>query len=632
MNALVSVAQDSLVVQKIDEVVLIATKYPTATKNIGKIIHKITAADLKENQHKTVSQLLNEVPGFELNGSNSAPGKNIAAYVRGGKSSQVLVVIDGIAVSDPSGINLSYDLNQISLTQIESIEVLKGAASTLYGSGAATAVIAIKTKKATAKSFAMEVGGSIQTNRISNDDFISGSHFIQNIAINGSDKRWNYLAAYSGTQANGISEASALSNEFTLTDDPFNTNSFLGKLAYQATDRLNFQMISSYLNSSHNFDGEAYTDVSDNLSKTNEFKVGLLSTFDYSKGKLTGILNYKNATRDYNQYSAYMDIQQDFLYESNSANIDVYNLYKISEKVNIISGVDMQNHNTNNETPYGNIEKKIGKFSLIDPYLSINLSDLKGLNFNAGTRLNWHNVYGTHTTFTLNPSYNFRLNDANNVKVLSSYSSAYIVPSIYQLFSFYGNENLTPEKSITFEAGIEYNMSNKLLFNALYFDRVEEDAIIFVTDLDTFVSNYANDFNEKIFVNGVESALAYTPIEQLKLKTNYTHTAASKVRTHSIPKHKWNSSVRYSFETKTALNLSHQYTSNRTQLFFSGFESFIENLDSYHLFNFSVSQSLMENSLRLTAGVDNIFNEDYFETIGYATKGRNLSLSFNYSF
>ena len=626
------VAQDSLAVQRIDEVVVSATKYPTATKNIGKIIYQITATELQENPQKTVSQVLNEVSGFELNGSNSAPGKNIATYVRGGKASQVLVVIDGIAVSDPSGINLSYDLNQLTLSQIESIEVLKGASSTLYGTGAATAVIVVQTKKATDKSFNLQIGGSLMTNRTATDNFISGSHFIQNITLNGAQNRLNYLLSYSGTQAQGISETTAFSSEFITTDDPFYKNSFLGKLGYEAADNLDFQLFTSYINTSHDFDASAFYDVENNEAQTKETKIGLQSKFKYDKGNLTAYINYKNAEREYDQYNMYVDVSEEYVYQSNSLNFDVYNLYRFSDQVNLLTGVDIQNHSTDITTPYGDIDKEDGKFTLIDPYVNVNFNALNGFNFNTGVRLNWHSVYGTHTTFNLNPSYNLSINETNNIKLLTSYSSAYIVPSIYQLFSNYGNENLTPEKTKSFEVGFEYRMSNKLKFSALYFDRVEGNAIIFVTDFDTFISNYANDLEDEIFVNGIETAFSYSPSKSLSFKLNYTHTTASKDRTYSIPEHKWNSMIHYSFTSKTKLNLTHQYSSERTQLVYFGWDSSIETLDSYHLFNLSVSQKLFSNKLFLSIGIANLFNKEFIETVGYSTKGRNLSLSFMYDF
>ena len=71
--------------------------------------------------------------------------------IRGSNNYQVLILVDGVRVSDPSRIDNDFDFNFLSLDQIDSIEILKGGASTLYGSAAAAAVINITTKKVEGK-------------------------------------------------------------------------------------------------------------------------------------------------------------------------------------------------------------------------------------------------------------------------------------------------------------------------------------------------------------------------------------------------------------------------------------------------------------------------------------------------
>jgi hypothetical protein len=76
----------------------------------GKVITKITTEDLRNKPGQSIATILNTVAGVEINGSQSAAGKNLGYYLRGGKNSQVLILIDGIPVNDASGISMEYDL------------------------------------------------------------------------------------------------------------------------------------------------------------------------------------------------------------------------------------------------------------------------------------------------------------------------------------------------------------------------------------------------------------------------------------------------------------------------------------------------------------------------------------------
>ena len=142
---------DTLQVTNLKEVVVSDTKFEQQKEKSGKIIDVISAKDLEARKGQSVAQVLNQVAGLEINGSNSAAGKNLEYYIRGGRSRQVLIVIDGNPVNDATSIASIYDLRLLPVEQIEKIEVLKGSSSVLYGSGAATGVINITTKKASKK-------------------------------------------------------------------------------------------------------------------------------------------------------------------------------------------------------------------------------------------------------------------------------------------------------------------------------------------------------------------------------------------------------------------------------------------------------------------------------------------------
>jgi vitamin B12 transporter len=133
---------------QLDEVVISDSKFALPIEKSGKVITKISSSDLKKRSGENIASILSSVAGVEINGSQSVSGKNLGIYIRGGKNKQVLILIDGIPVTDASGISFEYDLRLLPVDQVESIEIMKGAASTLYGTGAATGVINIVLKKA----------------------------------------------------------------------------------------------------------------------------------------------------------------------------------------------------------------------------------------------------------------------------------------------------------------------------------------------------------------------------------------------------------------------------------------------------------------------------------------------------
>ena len=129
---------------------------------------------LKSFAGQPLASVLNQISGIEINGATGHPGQNLGLFVRGGNNRQVLVMIDGAVVNDPSSIATDFDLRLLAINQIESIDVIKGPSSVLYGSGAATAVIYIKTKAHKDQGISVNLEQVLGTNRGPNDDPLSG--------------------------------------------------------------------------------------------------------------------------------------------------------------------------------------------------------------------------------------------------------------------------------------------------------------------------------------------------------------------------------------------------------------------------------------------------------------------------
>ena len=144
---------DSLQIQKLEEVVVSDSRFSLKRSFSGKTVISLRPEVLERYKGVPVPVLLNQLSGIEIGGSRSRQGEVLGVYARGGRGRQVLILLDGVRVSDPSSFSQEYDLRLLSTLDIESIEVIKGAASTLYGTNAVSAVINIKTKKSSSENY-----------------------------------------------------------------------------------------------------------------------------------------------------------------------------------------------------------------------------------------------------------------------------------------------------------------------------------------------------------------------------------------------------------------------------------------------------------------------------------------------
>lgn len=595
--------EESAKLEQLDEVVITDSRFELKRENSGKTVIKITPEDIERNQGKTVADLINAQSGVEINGSRSNAGQNLGVYIRGGRNRQVLVVIDGVQTGDPSQINGEYDFRLLNLSQIESIEIIKGAASTLYGSGAATAVININTKKASKEKISATFASSIGTNQSQEDQKYNAADFNNNVSVGGTLDKFTYRAGFTQQYTDGMSAVITDENE----KDPFSKYGIDVNLGYQFTEAFSLNIFGNYTDIKSDIDGY---DASFNLADTDDMfnseqsRVGVSAKYQYEKGSL-----HLNAA--YSEYDREFVTDYPSLFESKNYVFDLFNKYTFNDKFHTIVGVNA----IENQALF-NAEEK---FTIIDPYANLVYVSDFGLNLNVGGRLNNHSEYGTHFTYNINPSYVFKKDADTYTKLFASYSTSFIAPSLSQLYGFYGpNPDLKPEENVTMEGGLEFKFSNKFRVSGLYFNREEKNFV----DYD-FVTGYFN-IDGLVRTHGAEIEVYSIPIERLNVKANYMYAENKDDAAVRIPEHKGNLMVGYDICSNTFASLSYQYTGDRL-------DRGDVTLDAFSLLNFYVSYTTLENKMKFFAGMDNILNEDYLEITGYTTKGRNVRVGFQLS-
>ncbi|GAB5399909.1 MAG: TonB-dependent receptor [Aureisphaera sp.] len=624
-------AQETQKVEQLDSVV-IDTKVPLARKNSGKVVVSITAEELKQHAGKSVAQILNEVSGFEMNGSRSNDGQNLGYFVRGGRNRQVVIMVDGVQLNDPSQIANDYDLRLVPATAVESIEIIKGASSVLYGSGAGTAVISINTKKTSEKAFAADITTTVSTDYPANFEGERGGK-IENYAIlNGTAGKFLYNVSIAHRFTDGISAVAAPEGEADFEADVFNSFNTKVDLGYKITNNITLKRFFATDQLEAEFDDFSYVDAN-NVGNSEQIRTGGTFRWKYNKGSL--VINDSHSWLDREFESSFPS-----KFDAQSSTFDAYASYQVTSKLTVLAGVNGNFSRFNSFTiPFGaseftqNVSEDTAKFDIIDPYLNATYISDFGLQVSAGARLNNHSNYGTHIVYNVNPSYGFDIGKGN-LKVLGSYSTAYITPSLFQLYDpLYGNEELQPEENTTIEGGLEFTSGKKFRVSAVYFTRNETNFVDFVTvDPELFIFQYQN-ISDEFDTSGIEVEVSKQFGEQFTVAANYTNTQADDRFALRIPEHKANARVNYNPDNKTVLGVSYLYTSDRDDNFFNP-DTFLSEtvvLESFGLLNFTASRQFTK-TVRVFAGVSNILDEEYEELYRFQTRGRNFQFGLNLSF
>ncbi len=606
-------------VEQLGEVVVTATKFAIKKKHVGKIIYQINSEEIANLKGKSVIEVLDNIAGIHINGTNSAAGKNKSIYVRGGRERHVLVLIDGVPVSDPSGINTIFDLRLLALSQIESIEVMNGAASTLYGSGAATGVINIKLKESASNPFLLNFQTAAGTNNAQDNSTMDLNEINQNITVSGTLNQFNYLATLNTSKIDGLSESSDKNSAVSYETDKFlETNAFV-RLGYNISKNFSVKAFSNYDKDDYDYDAGAFLDSDINNGENKQLRIGVSSQFKYSNGNLKFIAFNNKIDRIFDSFNSWNNETDHFEFTGTTYGVDVVNNFKFSDEIQLIMGLSYLKQQNHTNSPYGNIDKDLANYNTIDPYVTAVYIGSSGFNLNIGMRLNNHSEYGNHWVYNINPSYNV----SDNFKLITSYSTAFITPSTYQLFSQYGNIDLKPEEDKSIEAGLVYTNKKGFEFNAVFFYREEENGIV----LPDFIK-YANT-DEKLQAKGIETGVKIGVFKDMIFRLGHAYTTKSADDDY-IPKNKFTALVETKTIKNTYLSILFKHVSKRTYFDQWGTGSTID-LDAYNLVEIYGSHRIINDRLSVFVQLNNIFNEDYEETIGYTTKGRNFKIGLNFT-
>jgi len=611
-------AQDTT--RTLNDVVVTATRSPKKLSDIGRVVTVITAKQISQSQGKTLPQILNTIPGITFSGADNAPGISTSIYFRGEAIGNVLILIDGFPVNNAAALDNSYDLNAFPVDQIDHIEIVKGSEATLYGSDAVAGVINIITKHPTGNGLKSAVelsGGTYNTFKESGE--LNGKLNNTGIALN-----------VSNLDSRGFPGATDTTGKGGYRNDDFHQRAISLNLNQQVTQKF---MLNGNFQTTYNTGNLPYGAFQDDqnytYNKTFLFG-GLGAKWLLDKGTLNVNLSQNDVWYKYN------DLPNAYNYETPYNEYDLGRItdaeaifaYSLAKYLDITSGADFRYSNTYQHNSYDTINTVHN--SIASVYTSLFFK--AGIfHMELGGRYNHDQKFGSNFNYTINPS----LLLANQFKIFATIASAYKAPALYQLFSTYGDLDLKPETTTSYEAGFDWQVIKNLLsFNTTFYKYHTKDVIYF-EDLPNFpygVYQNGEVQNDKGFESELKlnaHKLTASAYAAYVTGTLIDETGATSADLYRRPKNTYGASIYYQFISSFSAGFDYKYTGGRTDENFATSPLSYVYLKPYNLVNAHLQYKAC-NHVQLFADVNNLFDVKYTDWLGYNTRGFNFMAGIKY--
>lgn len=579
-------------VTRLEPVVVTATRTATPLSQTASTVTIVTAEEIAAQQLKRVSEVLRRVPGVNLT-EQGAPGGNVSVFLRGTDNKHTLVLIDGMEFRDPANIGGGPNLANLTTDNIEQIEIVRGAQSVLYGSDAIGGVINIITRKGTStpQAYAQVEAGSFATNR-------------QAAGFSAANEKISTAISLSRSYSDGFSTFNE--EDGFREDDGYKNASGLFNLGLQPHKLIELDLNLRATKASYDYDTDVFDVTTGAMVPTEE-------GIDQDSRDLLGRFGLRLHLLDerwlLNLAASRTETERDYwdgaAYSGAISKYELQSVYTLNQQQILTAGLEWEKESFDNDY-FG-----VTRGSATTKALFIQDQYLNGpFQIVFGVRLDEHEEFGGQTTWRLAPAYTLA---TTGTRLKGSLGTGFKAPSLYQLYSSYGNQNIQPEESLSWDIGIEQPLFNGLvIFNLTWFANDIEDYI----DYDYATNTYQNISSYQ--TQGLETSFDWYPADWSSLRLSYTYTDSEDdtgARLARRPLHQANFDWTLSPLERLQLNLNARYISERYDSDYTG-----ETLDAYTLVNLASSYQLNE-TVQIFSRVDNLFDENYEEIAGYGTAG-----------
>lgn len=617
------------------------------TQNVQEVTNSVFVMDNNSMQLTSsfdFEQILTQVPGVEVADETiSIRGSDGFDF---GLGSRNLLLLDGMPLI--SADNGDTKLNLVPISTIESLEIVKGAGSALYGSSAIGGVINIVTKKNYSKkpnSIRLETAMGLYTEpRYEKWKFSPDVQLQNNIQLSYSYTKRNFSTFISGRYYNDESyrlyDDSKNYQGYAQINFKVNKTDFSTILLHQSTDRADWVYW-------HSLDSATYPPTGTNMNTrlySGKSMMGITANHLFSENWL---LTAKFGGF-YTQFWNNLD-KTDTDYRSSdalSSFLDLQLTANLSPSIILTTGGNFTNNNV------ASISYGLRNQKLVAGYLQTEVHPFDKLITTIGARFDTEILMNENTSSMLSPKLGFNFTPTANLHLRGSVGKGFRAPAVaerYAAVSFQGfkvieNTKLTFEESWNYELGL--NLKNTTFYVPFEFDIAgfynRFRNLIEPSFIDEFLTTiqFSNITNAEI--KGFESLLNILVHPNLILTASYTYLDPVDLSTNEIlkfrSKHFWNASINYKINDFTA-RLSYRYA------------SIVEKIDEklifqvkdarervpMHVFDLNLAYNFrrilsLQDELVVKVNCYNLFDYYYTYMVGNLARTRLITLGIDYRY
>jgi vitamin B12 transporter len=630
-----AVAQQPADTTRLEPVVVTANRLPTPVGDVPAAVTILEGRELEARGIDYVADALRDVAGVDV-ARNGSYGGVTSAFVRGGESDYLKVLVDGVSLNDPGG---AIDLAHLTMDNVDRIEIVRGPVSVLYGSDAVSGVVQIFTRRGTgALRGDVSVRGGTYKSVDANGGIAGGTNVL------------DYALSAARSRTDGIYESN---NDYSNTV-------WSGTIGVRPDDRTDARVTLRYGASQYHFPTDGLGAVVDDnaFQRRDQIVLGAEAGRFLSGGmeaRLTLGLNQADGGID-DRPDGPADTLGYFAYSSlysairRSADLRVNAFLPAATVLTVGGAVEWQRERSADETlsefgPSGSSFDATRTNGGL--YAQVQATPIAPLAVTVGGRLDENSAFGTFVSYRAGARYVL----PTGTRVRGAAGKGFKEPTFFENFAAgpfaRGNPDLRPERSQSWEIGIEQALWNgTVVVAATYFDQKFRDLVQY--------SFGSPDPSDPDFFNvaaaaaaGIEAELTVTAPLGLRITGAYTYLRTEVVdagegggvgsaleegaRLLRRPTHGVSVVARQQIRNRGSVSATVRYVGDRDDLDFGTFPAARVTLPWYVRVDIAaevrVWRAVGEHpAVGLTGRLENLFDTGYREVHGFLTPGRTIAV------